>query len=103
MQGDESILARVCAKTEFTVHCLHFVSSSTLHQAFLSLHQVTLGVADPKLGGIIQEALDIQCHSGGVVNEVTRGVRLYFHRMVKGLTAPAAAKAQLGQSNSCLC
>ena len=55
-----------------------------------------MGVADPKLGGVIQEILEIPCQSGGVVNEVLRGVRLYFHRLIKGLTAPAAAKAQLG-------
>ena len=53
-------------------------------------------MADSKLGGVIQELLEIQCQSGGVVMEVLRGVRLYFHRLVKGLTAPTAAKAQLG-------
>ena len=37
---------------------------------------------------------------GGVVAELTRGVRLYFHKLVGGLTAPAAAKAQLGLGHS---
>lgn len=59
-----------------------------------------VGVADPKLGGVIQEILEIPCQSGGVVNEVLRGIRLYFHRLIKGLTAPAAAKAQLGLGHS---
>lgn len=54
-------------------------------------------MADSKLGGVIQELLEIQCQSGGVVMELLRGVRLYFHRLVKGLTAPTAAKAQLGR------
>ena len=39
-------------------------------------------------------------HSGGVVNEVMRGVRLYFHKLVEGLPALAAAKAQLGLGHS---
>ena len=37
---------------------------------------------------------------GGVVAELTRGIRLYFHKLVGGLTAPAAAKAQLGLGHS---
>lgn len=61
------------------------------------MFQVTLGVADSKLGGAIQEVLEIQCQSGGVVTEVLRGIRLYFHRFIKGLTGPVAAKAQLGK------
>ena len=60
---------------------------------------VVLGVGDPKLGTSTQELLGIQCQSGGVVLEVLRGVRLYFHQLVKGLTGPAAAKAQLGKTN----
>ena len=39
-------------------------------------------------------------HTGGVVAELIRGIRLYFHKLVKGLTAPAAAKAQLGLGHS---
>ena len=85
--------------------------------------KVLLGVGDPKLGATIQETLDIQCTSGkyphlsllsfslsltkllclsvgGVVVELTRGIRLYFHKLVGGLTAPAAAKAQLGLGHS---
>ena len=38
--------------------------------------------------------------TGGVVAELIRGIRLYFHKLVKGLTAPAAAKAQLGLGHS---
>ena len=37
---------------------------------------------------------------GGIVVELTRGIRLYFHKLVGGLTAPAAAKAQLGLGHS---
>ena len=39
-------------------------------------------------------------HTGGVVMEIIRGVRLYFHKLVKGLPSLAAAKAQLGLGHS---
>jgi hypothetical protein len=55
-----------------------------------------LGVSDAKLGSSIHELLEIPCQTGGVVNEVLRGVRLYFHRYIKGLTGGVAVKAQLG-------
>lgn len=62
--------------------------------------KVLLGVADPKLGAAIQETVDIQCESGGLVVEVLRGVRFHFEKMIKGLTGPMAAKAQLGLGHS---
>ena len=62
--------------------------------------KVLLGVADPKLGAAIQESVDIQCESGGLVVEVLRGVRFHFEKMIKGLTGPMAAKAQLGLGHS---
>ena len=62
--------------------------------------KVLLGVADPKLGAAIQETADIQCESGGLVLEVLRGVRFHFEKMIKGLTGPMAAKAQLGLGHS---
>ena len=37
---------------------------------------------------------------GGVVTELVRGIRLYFHKLVEGLPALAAAKAQLGLGHS---
>ena len=46
--------------------------------------KVVLGVSDGKLGGSIQEQLGIKCESGGSVLEVTRGIRLYFTKLVKG-------------------
>ena len=62
--------------------------------------KVLLGVADTKLGSAIQETLDIHCTSGGVVAELIRGIRLYFPKLVSGLTALATAKAQLGLGHS---
>ena len=38
--------------------------------------------------------------SGGTVAEMLRGIRLYFHKLVSSLTAPAAAQAQLGLGHS---
>ncbi|XP_065071260.1 nucleolar protein 56-like [Rhopilema esculentum] len=62
--------------------------------------KVVLGVADGKLGGSIQEKVDIQCETGDAVPELLRGVRLHFHKMVEGLTAVGSGKAQLGLGHS---
>uniref|UniRef100_A0A182K2N3 Nucleolar protein 56 n=1 Tax=Anopheles christyi TaxID=43041 RepID=A0A182K2N3_9DIPT len=61
---------------------------------------VTLGVADPKLGAAIAEALDVQCSHIGAVPEILRGVRHHFAGMVKGFTDQSAAVAQLGLGHS---
>ncbi|XP_051533061.1 nucleolar protein 56-like [Myxocyprinus asiaticus] len=59
-----------------------------------------LGVSDAKLGAALQEELELSIQTGGVVAEIIRGVRLHFHSLVKGLTAQAASKAQLGLGHS---
>ncbi|XP_056301957.1 nucleolar protein 56 [Danio aesculapii] len=59
-----------------------------------------LGVSDAKLGATLQEELNLSIQTGGVVAEIIRGVRLHFHSLVKGLTAQAASKAQLGLGHS---
>ncbi|KAH1170115.1 hypothetical protein KIL84_001100 [Mauremys mutica] len=59
-----------------------------------------LGVSDAKIGAAVQEELGYQCQTGGVVAEITRGIRLHFHILVKGLTAQSASKAQLGLGHS---
>ncbi|KAG9266267.1 nucleolar protein 56 [Astyanax mexicanus] len=59
-----------------------------------------LGVADGKIGAALQEELGLSIQTGGVVAEIIRGVRLHFHSLVKGLTAQAASKAQLGLGHS---
>ncbi|XP_078455397.1 nucleolar protein 56 [Lampetra fluviatilis] len=63
-------------------------------------NKVILGVADAKIGAAIQEELGIQGQTGGVINEIVRGIRLHFHALVKGLTVQSAAKAQLGLGHS---
>lgn len=62
--------------------------------------KVTLGVADPKLGASITEALNIKCDYTGVVPELLRGIRFHFHNLVKGLTAKSSGVAQLGLGHS---
>jgi RNA processing factor Prp31 len=62
--------------------------------------KVSLGVADPKLGAAIQESCEIFCEAGGVVIEVLRGIRMYFHKMISGLSDTMAGKAQLGLGHS---
>ncbi|KAL6469842.1 hypothetical protein MHYP_G00209610 [Metynnis hypsauchen] len=62
--------------------------------------KAVLGVADGKIGAALQEELELSIQTGGVVAEILRGVRLHFHSLVKGLTAQAASKAQLGLGHS---
>uniref|UniRef100_A0A3P9IVH2 Nucleolar protein 56 n=1 Tax=Oryzias latipes TaxID=8090 RepID=A0A3P9IVH2_ORYLA len=62
--------------------------------------KASLGVSDAKIGAALQEELNISIQTGGVVAEITRGIRLHFHSLVKGLTSLAASKAQLGLGHS---
>ncbi|KAK2872447.1 hypothetical protein QQF64_017940 [Cirrhinus molitorella] len=62
--------------------------------------KTVLGVSDAKMGAALQEELNLSIQTGGVVAEIVRGVRLHFHSLVKGLTALAASKAQLGLGHS---
>ncbi|XP_028303600.1 nucleolar protein 56 isoform X1 [Gouania willdenowi] len=62
--------------------------------------KAVLGVSDSKIGAALQEEFSLSIQTGGVVNEVTRGIRIHFHSLVKGLTALAASKAQLGLGHS---
>ncbi|XP_066488142.1 nucleolar protein 56 [Tiliqua scincoides] len=87
----------------------HAVSEGVLHEDLRLLletnlpakkKKVLLGVSDAKIGAAIQEELGYQCQTGGVVAEVTRGIRLHFPSLIKGLTAQSASKAQLGLGHS---
>lgn len=62
--------------------------------------KVLLGVADAKIAAAINEELQMNCLSSGVVPEILRGIRLHFHNLVKGLTEQSASKAQLGLGHS---
>jgi nucleolar protein 56 len=63
-------------------------------------NKFTLGVADPKLGAALAEALGIQCSHIGAVPEIIRGVRHHFPKLVKGFTDKSAGVAQLGLGHS---
>ncbi|XP_061730705.1 nucleolar protein 56 [Nerophis ophidion] len=62
--------------------------------------KAVLGVGDAKIGAALQEEFGVSIQTSGVVAELIRGIRLHFHQMVKGLTAQAASKAQLGLGHS---
>nr|CBN81123.1 Nucleolar protein 5A [Dicentrarchus labrax] len=62
--------------------------------------KAVLGVSDAKIGAALQEEFSVSIQTGGVVAEIGRGLRLHFHSLVKGLTAQAASKAQLGLGHS---
>ncbi len=48
-----------------------------------------LGVAHPTIGQAISEATGIPCTHGNVVNELLRGVRLHFSKLIKSLSESA--------------
>eukprot|EP00808_Paulinella_micropora_P024152 g61485.t1 len=58
-----------------------------------------VGVVDPKIGNKISEIMGIKCHSDELVLELIRGIRLHFHRFIKGLKPGDLSKAQLGLSH----
>jgi len=56
-----------------------------------------LGVAESKLGAVIQEETGIPCVCNELVGEVLRGVRLHATRFLKGLEQDAdLRRSQLG-------
>ncbi|XP_068598764.1 nucleolar protein 56 isoform X2 [Brachionichthys hirsutus] len=59
-----------------------------------------LGVSDAKIGAALQEEFNLSILTNGVVAEISRGLRLHFHSLVKGLTAQVVSKAQLGLGHS---
>eukprot|EP01138_Halocafeteria_seosinensis_P014099 gb/GECG01014397.1/.p1 GENE.gb/GECG01014397.1/~~gb/GECG01014397.1/.p1 ORF type:complete len:543 (+),score=98.26 gb/GECG01014397.1/:1-1629(+) len=59
-----------------------------------------LGVIDHKIALAIQEAVGVPCKCNDAVNELIRGIRLHFDRLVRGLEGGAMEKAQLGLAHS---
>jgi hypothetical protein len=60
-----------------------------------------LGVAESKLGAVIQEETGIPCVCNELVGEVLRGVRLHATRFLKGLEQDAdLRRSQLGLAHS---
>jgi len=88
---------------------MNAISEGVMHEdlkKFLDMHvtnkeNVILGVIDSTLSSEIKNKLSINCCSSNeVVSEVTRGLRVHFHKMVKGLEMKGEEKAQLGLSHS---
>lgn len=95
----QAALENINAISEGLVHAdLKLFLETNLPQA--GKKKVMLGVSDSKIGAALQEELSLSIQTGGVVAEIIRGVRLHFHSLVKGLTALAASKAQLGLGHS---
>jgi len=67
----------------------------------LGVKNLVLGVVENKLGAAISEGFPkIKIRVGPLIQEITRGIRTHFHKMVKGLTAEAGGIAQLGLGHS---
>jgi len=63
--------------------------------------KLTLGVMENKLASAIQETFPkLKLKVGGLIQEITRGLRVHFYKMVKGLTPDSGSKAQLGLGHS---
>ncbi len=59
-----------------------------------------LGVADSKLGSVIQESCGIPCVCNEFVGELMRGVRAHTSTFIKGLSDLDMRRAQLGLAHS---
>lgn len=62
--------------------------------------QIQLGVADPKLGAAINEALNMSVTHIGVVPEILRGIRTHICQFIKGLTPATLKQTELGLGHS---
>ncbi|XP_061640865.1 nucleolar protein 56 [Phyllopteryx taeniolatus] len=95
----QAALENINAISEGVVHAdLKLFLETNIHQS--GKKKATLGVGDAKIGAALQEEFGFSIQTGGVVAEIIRGIRLHFHLLVKGLTALAASKAQLGLGHS---
>lgn len=62
--------------------------------------KVNIGVAEAKLGSLINEQLGYPCVCNSLVGEMMRGLRLHSPRFLKQLEESDMAKAQLGLAHS---
>jgi nucleolar protein 56 len=61
--------------------------------------KIKLGVQDQKLGGNISQNLEIKCFTDQTIAEITRGLKLFFHKFLKH-DLETEVKAQLGLGHS---
>jgi len=63
----------------------------------VGLKKLVLGVVEPKLAAAISETFPkVRVKIGLVVQEITRGIRTHFYKILKSLSAEAGSTAQLG-------
>lgn len=60
---------------------------------------ISLGVSEPKLGGLIRESLKVNCVSDDIIREIIRGIRQHFDKYLDQISADDLALAQLGLSH----
>ncbi|KAK6321014.1 hypothetical protein J4Q44_G00079900 [Coregonus suidteri] len=79
-----------------------FFPFKSAQAALENINAISEGVVHADLKLFLETNLPVggKKKTGGVVSEKLRGVRLHFHSLVKGLTAQAASKAQLGLGHS---
>jgi len=67
----------------------------------VGVKKLVLGVAEGKLASSINETFPkIKIKVGPLIQEICRGIRTHFYKMIKGLTAEAGGTAQLGLGHS---
>jgi nucleolar protein 56 len=64
------------------------------------LSKTALGVGEKNLAGAIKAELGVECISDDMVAELTRGIRLHCHKLIKQLDDGNLEKAQLGLGHS---
>jgi nucleolar protein 56 len=97
----EEGLAQVLAVSEgvVTEELAAFVSQNMPKLKLSDKHRF-LGVADQKLGSMIQEQLEIPCRWTEVVQELLRGARTHLTHYTKSLTPADMDKARLSLGHS---
>lgn len=61
-----------------------------------SKQPVVLGVEDPDFAAVISDKLGIKCIASGLVQEIIRGIRFHFYKLIKGFKdEESAVRAQL--------
>ncbi|KAK5934364.1 hypothetical protein CgunFtcFv8_014769 [Champsocephalus gunnari] len=101
-QVEASVLS--IAKFNSMVSLAAFFPFKSAQGALENMNAISEGVVHSDLKLFLETNLPLSGKKkavlGGVVAEISRGLRLHFHSLVKGLTGLAASKAQLGLGHS---
>jgi len=105
-ENSEDALANQNAVSEGLMHdtLKHFLEMNHPHLSGKSdkkkKSKLSMAVAHPSIGNVINETLHISCASTESISELYRGIREHFHKYIKGLTNEDVGKAQLGLGHS---